>query len=461
MAGVTGNGHCGAMTKKTSYPGHGLDGFYEALRRPGITRVSDGRWFAGVAAGLARRLGVDPLVVRAGFILLGLLFGMGVALYLVLWLLMPDEKGKLPIEAALKYGDGGSIFLLVIAGISVFGGGPWWKGDFSGFRAAGLVALIVGVWWFLTQTDAGRDLLKSRPPGAPTDPAAPPPTTGVSTGNAAAAAGATLTTPTTPSPAPQPAPTWTPSPAAYGQSGVRTRGIGFAAGLLVLGLATLVGALTLSIADSAGWNGSHLTAAVAAALATLGLGLVVGGLAGRSSGWLTPFAIFGIVVALMSMAVPRGMRVPFQVGDHTSVVTSLSGDNRHELGAGNLRVDLSHADFRATPTMPDVVHATVGLGQLDLVVPQGVDVVVHAQARAGELRAVGSNQPTSTQPGRANVVTDGTNWDKTVTFGSETGKPEIEVYAEIGLGQINITTATPAPTAPTAPTPTHTLPRTP
>ena len=34
--------------------GHGLDGLYDALRRPGIARASDGRWFAGVASGLAR-----------------------------------------------------------------------------------------------------------------------------------------------------------------------------------------------------------------------------------------------------------------------------------------------------------------------------------------------------------------------------------------------------------------------
>ena len=94
--------------------GHGLDGFYAALRRPGIVRSRDGRWFAGVATGVARWLGVDPLVVRAGFILFSIFFGMGLALYLVLWLLMPDERGEIHIERALKHGEGSSIFLLVV-----------------------------------------------------------------------------------------------------------------------------------------------------------------------------------------------------------------------------------------------------------------------------------------------------------------------------------------------------------
>ena len=96
------------MTKSNGAPtqGHGLDGFYTALRRPGIVRGRDGRWFAGVATGIARWLGVDPLVVRAGFILFSIFFGMGVALYLVLWLLMPDEQGEIRVERALKHGEG-------------------------------------------------------------------------------------------------------------------------------------------------------------------------------------------------------------------------------------------------------------------------------------------------------------------------------------------------------------------
>lgn len=435
MAGRTGARHAGAMSKKTPSQAHGLDGFYEALRRPGITRASDGRWFAGVAAGLARRLGVDPLVVRGAFILFGLFFGMGVALYLVCWLLMPDEKGKLPIEAALKYGDGGSIFLMVVTGMSLVGGGPWWNGDMNSFRAVGLAVLVAAGWWFLTQTRPGRDLLDNRPDAPPQDPSAVP--GGVSTGNAAAAAGASFTSP---GHAPAPATAAAAGSAAYPVPVVRVRGIGFAAGLLILGLATVVGVAVHTIASTAGWGGNHVGTALAAALGTLGLGLVTAGLAGRRSGWLAPFAIFGTVASLMTLVVPSGLNVPFEIGDQTHTVTSLAVGDRFELGIGNLGVDLAGADYTSTPAMPDVVHAAVGLGQLDLVVPKGVNVVVHATARAGELRASGVSEVDGDARSGSQYTYDGTGWTRTVRFGDK-GAPEIEVFAEVGLGQVNISTA--------------------
>src|SRR6476469_2807784 len=159
------------MTKSNDAPsqvqghgqGHGLDGFYTALRRPGIVRQSNGRWFAGVAAGVARWLGVDPLVVRGGFILFSIFFGMGLALYLVLWLLMPDERGEIHVERALKHGEGSSIFLLVVTAISVLGGGPWCGGDTRGLRFFGVALLVVGAGWFLTRTGTGRDLMAQAP----------------------------------------------------------------------------------------------------------------------------------------------------------------------------------------------------------------------------------------------------------------------------------------------------------
>jgi signal transduction histidine kinase len=54
---------------------------------------------AGVAAGLARRAGVDPLIVRVGFIAASAAGGFGLALYLLGWLLMPGEDGeRAPLE---------------------------------------------------------------------------------------------------------------------------------------------------------------------------------------------------------------------------------------------------------------------------------------------------------------------------------------------------------------------------
>jgi phage shock protein PspC (stress-responsive transcriptional regulator) len=56
------------------------------LRRP-----SSGRMLGGVAAGVARSLGVDPIIVRIAFVVLTLAGGAGVPAYLAGWLLIPDE----------------------------------------------------------------------------------------------------------------------------------------------------------------------------------------------------------------------------------------------------------------------------------------------------------------------------------------------------------------------------------
>ncbi|MFC5380608.1 PspC domain-containing protein [Aquipuribacter nitratireducens] len=57
-----------------------------------MRRPRDGRAVLGVAAGLARYLGVDPVVVRVGFVLLALFGGSGLLLYVVGALVIPVEE---------------------------------------------------------------------------------------------------------------------------------------------------------------------------------------------------------------------------------------------------------------------------------------------------------------------------------------------------------------------------------
>ncbi len=76
-------------------------GFFTWLRGLGITRSSD-RWFAGVAAGIADRLRIDPIIVRGIFIVLALLGGPGVLLYLIGWLLLPDANGRIHVEEIIR-----------------------------------------------------------------------------------------------------------------------------------------------------------------------------------------------------------------------------------------------------------------------------------------------------------------------------------------------------------------------
>ena len=67
----------------------------------GVRRVSFGDWYrsskdrmlAGVCGGLAQEFGVPATVVRLAFVLASLLFGgIGILVYAVLWVVMPQEE---------------------------------------------------------------------------------------------------------------------------------------------------------------------------------------------------------------------------------------------------------------------------------------------------------------------------------------------------------------------------------
>jgi hypothetical protein len=223
------------------------------------------------------------------------------------------------------------------------------------------------------------------------------------------------------------------------------RSIGFAGGLLVLGLALVSGVVMHQVATTAGWAGNPTAIGIAAGVGVLGLAIVIGGLAGRRAGGLAFFTVVGMIAAVATTAAPAGLTRPFQVGEPQHVVTSLAGDQNFQLGLGEMTVDLSQADYRATAAKPDVVTATMGVGQLNIVVPQGVAVTVNTRARLGEIdapagtQAPGSSMRTADDPSR--VVTGGPDVAETLTFGPKGAQPEIVVDAELGLGQILVRSA--------------------
>ncbi|WBB73147.1 PspC domain-containing protein [Micromonospora sp. WMMD1128] len=56
-----------------------------------LVRPREGRMIAGVCAGLAQRFGMSAGMVRLLFLLSLLLPGTQVIIYLILWVLMPNE----------------------------------------------------------------------------------------------------------------------------------------------------------------------------------------------------------------------------------------------------------------------------------------------------------------------------------------------------------------------------------
>ncbi|HUF31981.1 MAG TPA: PspC domain-containing protein [Acidimicrobiales bacterium] len=161
--------------------------------RPPLERRPDDALVAGVAAGLARHVGVDPLVVRVLFVVLTVAGGSGPLLYGAFWAFVPqvavdDRRGRrpagqlvqLPALAAIALGGllvasqlGFAIGQTALWPALVVGAGValvWrqaddaqrarWMGDASTGGVtrvvAGVVLLVVGVTAFLaTSVDVG------------------------------------------------------------------------------------------------------------------------------------------------------------------------------------------------------------------------------------------------------------------------------------------------------------------
>ncbi|HZN76967.1 MAG TPA: PspC domain-containing protein [Micromonosporaceae bacterium] len=56
-----------------------------------LVRPRDNRWIAGVCSGLGRRFGLAPNLVRLLFVLSCLLPGPQFVVYIVLWIMIPNE----------------------------------------------------------------------------------------------------------------------------------------------------------------------------------------------------------------------------------------------------------------------------------------------------------------------------------------------------------------------------------
>ncbi|MDH3308193.1 MAG: PspC domain-containing protein [Acidimicrobiia bacterium] len=63
-----------------------------AATPPLLRRSTTDRVVGGVAGGLGRYLGVDPVILRIAFVLLAISGGSGVLLYIIGWIAIPEEK---------------------------------------------------------------------------------------------------------------------------------------------------------------------------------------------------------------------------------------------------------------------------------------------------------------------------------------------------------------------------------
>lgn len=337
----------------------GADGFFDAIRRAGIVR-SEERWIGGVAGGLALRAGIDPLVVRALFVLTSFLGGLGLVAYAVAWALLPEQRdGRIHVQQLFRgHFDAALIGIAVVffAGLSSpdrwlpwWGGGSgddWWTGLFW----LGALVLVVVLVTTARRDDGprafgGPTAPPTAPPGwhpaTPTTP--PPPAPGHGTDPAAATAARPSGTPmdttppsatasattsgTTPPPAPGAGSTgndqsgWTQGPGgwAYAAPGgprspypgppappsalpsiprARVLGPGSTTVSIVLGLGLLALAGFWYAQREGLYDGPVLLAAGSVLVVLAGIGIVVAGLRGRHSGSLGAVAVLTTLVLI-------------------------------------------------------------------------------------------------------------------------------------------------------------------
>ena len=438
------------------------DRFFDAVRRAGVVRTDD-RWVGGVCAGLAQRFGLDPLLVRGIVAATVLVGGFGLVAYGLAWALLPEARdGRIHLQETMAGRFDAAVLGalgMVLVGLVRGDGWLWWgrvPGVVQGLAWLAFLGVVVTVVVLTAKGSSDRrGLAPPAPmPPRPPDPAVDRPTAQYPTTYQAAA-------PTPQAPWGTGAP---PAPASYTPPvAVATRQRRPGPGRTMVGVVvalTMVAAATLLLASRSGRLDAPVALVAAGVCVVLaGLGIAVSGLRGRRSGVLGFLAIVTLLVAGPWAVVEAGSWPHHHA---QSVVTLADLDTARagvDQGVGDIVVDLRALDLpgaapapqpsddagQATPeaetgstpqdvpetpsTSPQTVRVpvSVGVGNVEILLPEGVRAQVEVEVGAGRVEwKVGGHQ---TLRGFGLQRTFRTDGDAT---------PELVVHVSIGVGDLTI-----------------------
>src|SRR4051812_31818733 len=120
-----------------------------------IRRSRSERRVAGVAGGLGRHLDIDPVILRVAFVVLTFFGGVGLLLYVALWLLLPEDGRD---WAKIKLDRRSRTVALILVGVLallLLVSHGWW-GDGGPFFVLALVVGVIAVVTQLPRRDRGR-----------------------------------------------------------------------------------------------------------------------------------------------------------------------------------------------------------------------------------------------------------------------------------------------------------------
>jgi hypothetical protein len=397
-----------------------------------------------VAAGIGRHYGIDPVLVRLGFVATTFLGGLGAIAYLVGWIALPlaPPTGG-PTRAGAQHGKDWRQLLgyaLVALGLLIVPGrfGFSYHGD-GIFWPVALIALGAAVLWLRTRAaDAPRaDPPPERGPGAtgggggPDDPGPPPgsPDAPAPPGPGAVALLALPAAAAGPPPPPDPvAPTGPAEPTARSEAvapSPRAVPRSPLAAVTVSALLVLVG--TAWLLDAIGAVDVDLGVVAASALTLLGIALLVSAWYGRARRLIVlgiPLLLVVAALGLVDVPLRGGIGDPSYAPHRLADVRST-----YELAVGDLTVDLRGVDFSGVDR---TVRAQLGIGRLNVVVPPGVRVVVDGHSGVGDVVAFG-DATKQCCPTDVHRIRRGAPGDGTLHLVARVGAGHVEVKTEEDL----------------------------
>lgn len=381
------------------------------VSRPPLRRSVSDRKIAGVAGGLGRHFGIDPLIFRVVLVTLAVFGGSGLLLYAIGWLLVPED-GEAESEASrLVNGRAtakiiGAIILAVV-GLALVGNFARTGFGFGGFAA--LVAVGAAAY-LISRNDNRHDSDRPTDASRPAVPAEPVYYGPVAPGSY----GQTTGTAYTASPYGEPVPTPPAAPAA--PAAPRSP-----LGRITVSVALLVAGLLVS------WNivtdhDAPVEVILASCLGVVGLGLAVGAFVGRSRGLIALGAVLMIATSLAAVA---QVDVRGGVGDRTwSPRTEQGVHSFYRLGVGQARLDLSRLVLAPGQTVD--IEVQQGIGDMTITLPAGASADVAAEVHAGAIRFPSGNERNGTSVHRHYVDPRGVPG------------PSITIDAELGVGSLEV-----------------------
>ena len=316
-----------------------------------MRRSKDDRMLAGVAAGAAKYLNVDPVVIRVVIAVLTFVGLSGLILYLAAWFFLPSEDEQSIAADWFNLDKNeeqvriiGLVSAAVLATLAILGDGQW---DWWGLPWV-LVPLAVLYWFFVVRPRSGE---------RETGTAGPPDSGGTDT----------LVLDDADGPPP-------------GATQTRTARSGALTGL-TLSVTAIAMAITLMVAEAN--DGASWTTYVAVALGIVAVGVLVGTFFGHPG----PLVLIGL---LLTAALLVGWMLPTGASGQRNVnpTSAAAVDGEYEHGMGEFVLDLTDVED-ADQLLGSTLLIDTGWGQTTVIVPDDLNVGLDAEVQAGDIHAFG------------------------------------------------------------------------